>query len=220
MSKKLTSILVFSAVFLFGGKALAFPIPTFSPSEIAQEIQTYLSQISMEKSELENTRKLFTEGVLAGVPGYLHSIETGDINGLNKNLANDAFKKAKAEYEKKKKAKEEAQKESNEKAEEIAEANKEGEAAAKKAVDENRETASENKKAKFKKALSWAGKQASKNRGKVEGLTGKLLKNSQASSAMGKAFDVLDKQIEKEDAKEEEEKNKKDNGNDNKSKES
>ncbi len=194
---------LFFAMFCLISKAWSFPVPTFSFAETAEAITTHISTASSTASEITSTKDLIKKGVLAGIPGYLKAIESGDWNGLVKGVASDGYKLYQADRKLKKEAKEKAQEEASKGAKQKAEDMKEGTKAAEKAVEENRDKAAKNKESKIKKALAWGKKQGAsagnwlnsgKNRQGMDKITHGLLGDSQASSAMNKAMDALSKQ--------------------------
>ena len=196
------SIFAFLVGFSISSQVFAYALPTFSAPEIGQEIASYVSETSKIKSEVESTNNLIKKGVLAGVPGYLRAIQSGDWNGLAKGAATDSYNIYKQETEKKKQAKEKAQKEAQANAQEKLQAQEEANQATKDAVDENRETAAENRKEKVKKKLNWVKKQGgivgNWLNGKDESINkianGFFGEGSQISSAIGKATDKLSAQ--------------------------
>lgn len=159
--KKLSLISVMVSVFLLAvsNRAEAWPVPTFSPSELAQQVSNYMTTANHYKTEVENTKNLIQEGVLKGVPGYIKSIEQGNWTGLIKGLATDSYNTYKVNAEKRKKAKDEALEKSKENAQQNLLAQQEGQRAAEKAIDENREKAANNI---FKKAYTWGKNAANK----------------------------------------------------------
>lgn len=203
------AILVFLASLSFSSQVFAFPLPTFSMPEIGQEIASYVSETSKTKSEVESTKNLIKKGVLAGVPGYLKAIQSGNWNGLAKGMATDGYNIYKQDAERKKQAKEKAQKEAQANAQEKLQAQEEANQTTKELVDENRKTAAENRKEKVKKKLNWVKKQGGivgnwlndkdgKNMQGVNKITNGLFgEDSQISSAIGKATDTLSSQAQK-----------------------
>ena len=153
------SIFVFLAGLSVSSQVFAYALPTFSIPEIGQEIASYVSEASKTKSEVESTNDLIKKGVLAGVPGYLKAIQSGDWNGLAKGMANEGYNIYKQDAERKKQAKEKAQKEAQENAQAKLEAQEEAKKTTEGADDENRKTAAENRKEKVKKKLNWVKKQ-------------------------------------------------------------
>lgn len=193
------SISAFLAGLSISSQVFAFPLPTFSAPEIGQEIASYVSETSKTKSEVESTQDLIKKGVLAGVPGYLKAIQSGDWSGLAKGMATDGYNIYKQDAEKKKQAKEKAQKEAQANAQEKLQAQEEANQATKDAVDENRKTAAENRKANVKKKLSfvgnWLNKKDGKNKQGVNKIANGLFgEDSQIRSAIGKATDKLSAQ--------------------------
>lgn len=203
------SIFVFLVGLGISSRAFSYALPTFSMPEIGQEIASYVSETSKTKSEIESTQDLIKKGVLAGVPGYLKAIQSGDWSGLAKGMASDGYNIYKQDAEKKKQAKEKAQKEAQANAQEKLEAQEEANQTTKELVDENRETAAENRKEKVKKKLNWVKKQGSivgnwlngkdgKNKQGVDKIANGLFgEDSQISSAIGKATDTLSSQAQK-----------------------
>ena len=200
------SIFVFLAGLSVSSQVFAYALPTFSIPEIGQEIASYVSEASKTKSEVESTNDLIKKGVLAGVPGYLKAIQSGDWNGLAKGMANEGYNIYKQDAERKKQAKEKAQKEAQANAQEKLEAQEEANKATIGAVDENRKTAAENRKEKVKKKLNWVKKQGGivgnwlngkdgKNKQGVNKIADGLFgEDSQISSAIGKTTDKLSAQ--------------------------
>ena len=190
------SILVFLASLSFSSQVFAYPLETLSDPEIGQETVSHVLEASKTKSEIESTQDLFKKGVLAGVPGYLKAIQSGDRNGLKKGAATDGYNIYKQDAEKKKQAKEKAQKEAQANAQEKLQAQEEANQATKELVDENRNTAAENRKANVKKKLSfvgnWLNKKDGKNKQGVNQIANGLFgEDSQITSAIGKATDKL-----------------------------
>ena len=193
------SIFAFFVGLSVSSQVFAYALPTFSVPEIGQEIASYVSETSKTKSEIESTQDLIKKGVLAGVPGYLKAIQSGDWSGLAKGMATDGYNIYKQDAEKKKQAKEKAQKEAQANAQEKLQAQEEANQATKDAVDKNRETAAENRKEKVKKKLSfvgnWLNKKDGKNKQGVNKIANGLFgEGSQISSAIGKATDKLSAQ--------------------------
>ena len=182
------SIFAFLAGFSISSQVFAYPLPTFSMPEIGQEIASYVSEANKTKSEIESTQDLIKKGVLAGVPGYLEAIQSGDWNGLMKGMATNGYNIYKQEAEKKKKAEEEAQKEAQANAQEKLQAQADAAQATNNAVNENRETAAKNRKAKV---MSWIKKPG------VNKIADGLFGDSQISSAIRNATDKLSSQAKK-----------------------
>lgn len=203
------STFVFLAGLSISSQVFAFALPTFSMPEIGQEIASYVSETSKTKSEVESTKNLIKKGVLAGVPGYLKAIQSGNWNGLAKGMATDGYNIYKQDAERKKQAKEKAQKEAQANAQEKLQAQEEANQTTKELVDENRKTAAENRKEKVKKKLNWVKKQGGvvgnwlnskdgKNMQGVNKITNGLFgEDSQIGSAIGKATDTLSSQAQK-----------------------
>lgn len=203
------SIFVFLVGLGISSRAFSYALPTFSMPEIGQEIASYVSETSKTKSEVESTKNLIKKGVLAGVPGYLRAIQSGNWNGLAKGMATDGYNIYKQDAERKKQAKEKAQKEAQANAQEKLQAQEEANQTTKELVDENRKTAAENRKEKVKKKLNWVKKQGGivgnwlngkdgKNMQGVNKITNGLLgEDSQISSAIEKATDTLSSQAQK-----------------------
>ena len=193
----LVSVLFFVATLGFAPRAMALiPLPTFSPSEIAQEISTYMTTVNLYKMEVYNTKNLVTESVLKGVPGYIRSIENKDYLGLVKGMAADGFNIYMADYTVRKKAKAEAQKEAQENAQQKLIDRQEGEEAAEEAIEENREKAKTNKQNLAKKFFSWS-KNAATTAGtwvkKNEGALNEINNGIVGSSVIGDGINTLGK---------------------------
>ena len=187
----------------------AYPLPTFSTPEIGQEISSHVSEANKTKSEIESTKELVIKMTLLGVPGYMSAIKTGDMSGIMAGMAAQGYELYKFEAEKKKQAKEKAQKEAQENAQEKLLAQEEANEATKELVDENRNTAAENRKENVKKKLNWVKKQGGivgnwlngkdgKNKQGVNKIANGLFgEDSQISSAIGKATNTLSEQAKK-----------------------
>ena len=193
----LVSVLFFVATLGFAPRAMALiPIPTFSPSEIAQQISNYMTTVNHYKMEVYNTKNLVMEGVLKGVPGYIRSIENKDYLGLVKGMATDGYNTYMADYAIRKKAKAEAQKEAQENAQQKLIDRQEGEEAAEEAIEKNREKAQTNKQNLAKKVFSW-GKNAATTAGtwvnKNSDALNKINTGIGGSSTIGDGINTLGK---------------------------
>ncbi len=193
------SIFAFFVGLSVSSQVFAHSLPTYSIPETGQEIASYVSEASKTKSEIESTQELVIKMVLLGVPGYMSAIKTGDMSGIMAGMAVQGYELYKFEAEKKKQAKEKAQKEAQANAQEKLQAQEEANQATKDAVDENRKTAAENRKANVKKKLSfvgnWLNKKDGKNKQGVNAIANGLFgEDSTISSAIGKATDKLSAQ--------------------------
>lgn len=155
------SLISFIAVFAVVctlSSAWSYPLPTNSISENLTQVETKVSTVSMVKERVNQTVSKIKENSLWGVVGMLKNVASGNIGEFVKDAKKIGFDKYKLEQEKKEKAKKEAGEESQKTAKNKFEKLKEGISSARKKIDENREKAEENIKAKVNKAYNWVNK--------------------------------------------------------------
>ncbi len=154
----LISFIAVFAVFICSDNAWSYPLPTNSISENLTQVETKVSTVSMVKERVNQTVSRIKENSLWGVVGMLKNVASGNIGEFVKDAKKIGFDKYKLEQEKKEKAKKEAGEESQKTAKNKFEKLKEGISSARKKIDENREKAEENIKAKVNKAYNWVNK--------------------------------------------------------------